>query len=149
MKDKDYKEILEKISAPIVVIISNDENSTKKNYTRSDFAENFSIHFMNESFEKLYGNILKVGFTTEECVSKLSKDVDWYKMACDSMETLHNILFAYYHIGDVRNKIRLPVIKKSADCKNYNNAYRNKIQHRHIAFSQNFINHVFNNPRQI
>ena len=87
MKDKDYKEILEKISAPIVVIISNDENSTKKNYTRSDFAENFSIHFMNESFEKLYGNILKVGFTTEECVSKLSKDVDWYKMACDSMET--------------------------------------------------------------
>lgn len=25
--------------------------------------------------------------------------------ACDSMETLHNLLFAYYHIGDVRNKI--------------------------------------------
>ncbi len=25
--------------------------------------------------------------------------------ACDSMETLRNLLFAYYHIGDVRNKI--------------------------------------------
>ena len=25
--------------------------------------------------------------------------------ACDNKETLHNILFAYYHVGDVRNKI--------------------------------------------
>ena len=87
MKDSDYKEVLDKISTPIVVIISNQGSSKKKNPSKSDFEENFSVHFMNESFENTYGDLLKVGFTTEECVSRLSKEVDWYKMACDCTET--------------------------------------------------------------
>lgn len=87
MKDKDYKEILEKISTPIVVFISSEESSSKKPKTRSDFAEKFSVHYVNEVFEQVYGDLLKVGFTTEECVNRLSKEVDWYKMACDCMES--------------------------------------------------------------
>ena len=83
MKDRDYKEVLEKISTPIVVIISNDEN---KPQSHTDFAENFSVHFVNESFVSTYGDLLKVGFTSEECVDRLSKEVDWYKMASDCFE---------------------------------------------------------------
>ena len=83
MKDRDYKEVLEKISTPIVVIISNDEN---KPQSQTDFAENFSVHFVNESFVSTYGDLLKVGFTSEECVDRLSKEVDWYKMASDCFE---------------------------------------------------------------
>ena len=86
MKDRDYKEILEKISTPIVVIISNEENSSKKPQSKTDFADNFSIHFVNASFERTYGDLIKVGFSTEECVERLSKEVDWYKMACDASE---------------------------------------------------------------
>ena len=80
MKDKDYKEILEKISTPIVVIISNGEEE-KKPHSKTDFSENFSIHFVNEAFAQTYGDLIKVGFTTEQCVERLSKEVDWYKMA--------------------------------------------------------------------
>ena len=43
MKDKDYKEVLEKISTPIVVIISNDESPDKKTNKDSDFKTNFSV----------------------------------------------------------------------------------------------------------
>lgn len=35
--------------------------------------------------------------------------------ACDSMDTLLNILFAYYHIGDVRNKISHAEVDAMAD----------------------------------
>ncbi|WP_407425035.1 putative bifunctional diguanylate cyclase/phosphodiesterase [Treponema sp.] len=82
MKDKDYKEVLERIFTPIVVLISENENTDLKNTKESDIAQNFSIHFMNESAVKNYGSLLKVGDTAAECVEKLSKDVDWYKMAC-------------------------------------------------------------------
>ena len=96
MKDSDYKEVLDKISTPIVVIISNQGSSKKKNPSKSDFEENFSVHFMNESFENTYGDLLKVGFTTEECVEKLSKEVDWYKMASDCMETGQQQMETFY-----------------------------------------------------
>lgn len=87
MKDRDYKEVLENTSAPIVVIVSNEENSSKKHPTESDFKTSFSIHFVNETFVKIYGDLIKVGFTTEQCVERLSKEVDWYKMACVCTET--------------------------------------------------------------
>ena len=85
MKDRDYKEILEKISTPVVVVISN-EGSAKTRHTEEDFKNHFSIHFVNESFEQTYGDLIKVGFSAEECVERLSKEVDWYKMASDCAE---------------------------------------------------------------
>ena len=87
MKDKDYKEVLEKISTPIVVAISNEVNASKKPKSKSDFEEYFSIRFLNESFEKEYGDLVKIGFTGEKCVENLSKEVDWLKLALDCMET--------------------------------------------------------------
>jgi len=87
MKDSDYKEVLENISTPIVVVISNEENSSKKAKKENDFKENFSIHFVNKTFEETYGGLIKVGFSAEQCTAVLSKDVDWYKMAEDCFET--------------------------------------------------------------
>ncbi len=85
MKDRDYKEVLEKISTPIVVAISNEDKG--KTPTESDFKNLFSIHFVNETFINTYGDLIKVGFSTEECVARLSKEVDWYKMASACAET--------------------------------------------------------------
>ena len=85
MKDRDYKEVLEKISTPIVVLTSNDEINTTP--TESDYKNSFSIHFVNETFIKTYGDLIKVGFTTAECVERLTKEIDWYKMACACSET--------------------------------------------------------------
>ena len=96
MKDKDYKEVLDKISTPIAVIISNEESTAKKARSKSDFENKFSIHFLNESFEKAYGNLVKVGYTTEQCVEKLSKEVDWYKMASDCMESGERQMETFY-----------------------------------------------------
>ena len=96
MKDKDYKEVLEKISTPVAVIISKEESTAKKARSKSDFENNFSIHFVNESFEKIYGDLVKVGDTSEECVKKLSKEVDWYKMASDCMETGQQQMETFY-----------------------------------------------------
>ena len=96
MKDRDYKEVLDKISTPIVVIISNDEGTARKARNKSDFENKFSVHFMNESFEKTYGNLIKVGYTTEQCVEKLSKEVDWYKMASDCMESGERQMDTFY-----------------------------------------------------
>ncbi len=96
MKDRDYKEVLDKISTPIVVIISNDEGTARKARNKSDFENKFSVHFMNESFEKAYGNLIKVGYTTEQCVEKLSKEVDWYKMASDCMESGERQMDTFY-----------------------------------------------------
>ncbi|MBQ4377894.1 MAG: bifunctional diguanylate cyclase/phosphodiesterase [Treponema sp.] len=87
MKDRDYKEVLEKISTPVVVIISKDENSQKKAKKEDNFRENFYIHFMNKSFEETYGHLIKVGYSSEQCVEVLSKDVEWYKMAENCFET--------------------------------------------------------------
>lgn len=90
MKDRDYKEILEKISTPIVVMISNAESDGEKPRKKPDgayFTSNFSIHFANTSFLRLYGDLIKVGLSAAECVALLSKDVDWHKMAADSFET--------------------------------------------------------------
>lgn len=87
MKDRDYKEVLGKISTPVVVIISKDENSQKKAKKEDNFRENFYIHFMNKSFEETYGHLIKVGYSSEQCVEVLSKDVEWYKMAENCFET--------------------------------------------------------------
>ncbi|MBB5224817.1 putative bifunctional diguanylate cyclase/phosphodiesterase [Treponema ruminis] len=92
MKDRDYKEVLENTSTPVVVLISNEgdfseENSSKKIPTESDFKTSFSVHFVNETFVKTYGDLVQVGFTTEQCVERLSKEVEWYKMACACTET--------------------------------------------------------------
>ena len=87
MKDSDYKEVLEKISTPIVVVISNEDKEIKKSPDYEDFKENFSIHFVNKIFEEKYGDLIKVGYSTEQCIDCLSKEVDWYKMARDCFET--------------------------------------------------------------
>ena len=92
MKDRDYKEVLENTSTPVVVLISNEgnfseENNSKKIPTESDFKTSFSVHFVNETFVKTYGDLVQVGFTTEQCVERLSKEVEWYKMACACTET--------------------------------------------------------------
>lgn len=92
MKDRDYKEVLENTSTPVVVLISNEgdfseETSSKKIPTESDFKTSFSVHFVNETFVKTYGDLVQVGFTTEQCVERLSKEVEWYKMACACTET--------------------------------------------------------------
>ena len=116
MKDRDYKEVLENTSTPIVVIVSNEESSSKKHPTESDFKTSFSIHFVNETFVKIYGDLIKVGFTTEQCVERLSKEVDWYKMACVCTETggrtsgnnfLFNNLLSLAPCTDERNKKRI------------------------------------------
>lgn len=87
MKDKDYKEVLEKISTPIVVIISNDESPDKKTNKDSDFKTDFSVHFVNSTFTNTYGDLVKVGFTSEMCVQRLSKEIDWYGMASECFAT--------------------------------------------------------------
>ena len=87
MNDRDYKEILEKISTPIVVAISTDETGNNKSRTESDFKESFSIAFINQAFANAYGDLIRVGFSSDLCIERLSKDVDWYKMACDCIET--------------------------------------------------------------
>ena len=87
MKDRDYKEILEKLSTPIIAVVPAEDGASSKKHEKSDIAQNFSVHFMNESFKKTYPNLIKIGFTVEQCVAVLSKDVDWYNMACDCFNT--------------------------------------------------------------
>ncbi|MCR4822339.1 MAG: bifunctional diguanylate cyclase/phosphodiesterase [Treponema sp.] len=86
MQDRNYKEILEKISAPIVVAISKEFQSDKKPQNQSDLETSFSITFENESFVREFGDLIKVGYTGEKCVKNISKEVNWLQMAYDCIE---------------------------------------------------------------
>lgn len=101
MKDTDYKEVLEKISTPIVVAIANENNRNRKAHSREDIETQFSIHFFNESFARTYGDLIKIGYSAEECVEHISKDIDWYKMASDCIETNERQQTTFY--STIRN----------------------------------------------
>ncbi|MBR1721885.1 MAG: hypothetical protein IJ727_05295, partial [Treponema sp.] len=81
MEDKDYKEVLEKISTPIVVALADTKRKDSEARTK------FIIHFYNESFGKTYGTLVKIGDSGKKCIELLSKEIDWYKMANDCLET--------------------------------------------------------------
>ena len=81
MEDKDYKELLEKISTPIVVALADTKRKGAETKTK------FTIHFYNESFGKNYGNLVKIGDCGKKCTELLSKEIDWYKMANDCLES--------------------------------------------------------------
>jgi len=86
MKDKDFKEIFDGIYTPVVIITSKNEDS-KRACTEDDFKNCFTVRYYNKTFKKIYGDLIKIGFSAEECVARLSKDIEWYKMACDCVET--------------------------------------------------------------
>ncbi len=86
MKDRDFKEIFDKIFTPVVIVISENGDS-KKARTEDDFKNTFTVHYYNKAFEKTYGDLIKIGFSAEESVARLSQDVEWCKMACDCVET--------------------------------------------------------------
>lgn len=87
MKDKDYKDVLEKISTPIVVIIANEGTAAERQHTENDLKSAFSVHFANKSFCENYGDLVRVGASVGECVERLSGEVDWCRLAGDCLGT--------------------------------------------------------------
>ncbi|WP_294427412.1 bifunctional diguanylate cyclase/phosphodiesterase [uncultured Treponema sp.] len=81
MIETDFKEILEKISTPIMVLTS----GNKKNV--ENFSTDYTVCFENESFISTYGDLIKIGLTAAECEEKLTKGIDWIALAIDSIES--------------------------------------------------------------
>lgn len=92
MQDKDYKEILEKLSSPIVVAIPQYEEN-------KEYAEKFSVYFMNESFTKIFPSFAKIGEDSDLYLSKLSQDIPWVKMANDAISTGELQEVVYYSVN--------------------------------------------------
>ena len=81
MNDMDYKEVLEKISTPIVVLSLDEKKST------GNFSTDYTVSFENESFVKTYGDIIQNGLTAAECAERLSKGIDWIALGTESVES--------------------------------------------------------------
>lgn len=109
MKDADFKEILEKISTPIAIVSNDSDGKKSKTFSESVFPDDFSVQFTNESFSRTYGDLIKVGFSAKECISHISSEVDWYKLAKNAIETglpqmetfysVHSSLWLRVHIN--------------------------------------------------
>ena len=52
-------------------------------------------------------------------------------------------------LSDIRHQIRLPVVKNSSEREHDDDTNRNEVEHCHIAFGKNFVDHVLDNPRQV
>ena len=81
MIDMDYKEVLEKISTPIVVFSLLEKNPT------GNFSNDYAVSFENDSFIKNYGDIIQIGLTAAECAERLSKGIDWIALGTESVES--------------------------------------------------------------
>ncbi len=88
MDDKDYKLILEKISAPILVAVPE--------YNQEDFADNFKISFMNDSFKKLFSAFISDGDSANLYLKHLPKEIAWTKLANEAINSGETQSVTYY-----------------------------------------------------
>ncbi len=89
MEDKDYKFILEKISAPILVAIP----EYKKD---EDFAEDFKITFINDSFKRLFPDFIKDKTASELCLRHMPPEVPWTEIANEAIKSGEGQSLTYY-----------------------------------------------------
>ena len=92
MFNSDFKNVLDKISLPILVAepIFSDEEKTK--------IDDFLIHFVNESFSQTFYNLTRCGGTLSEFSSKTTLDIDWHNWGSEVLKSGKTIEKTFYSI---------------------------------------------------